>query len=217
MLFNDTVQRSAPSLIERSNLITKTVFPSEILPMYADSLSAVVSHLLAVASDGGGGGVSGSPGQSLHGALLPYICAHRAVLSWLVSSLHVFLGISHRLSPCLTFWFWLTPILISEDQVLGSGRPSLEKLRFLVIANPMFYAVRASSRCSVARCAPTLGDTAVLAVGSAGVYAGRVLLPEYMKRGSDIALAASLYKGGLLSGGQVGLGVAQDFCRMAWR
>ena len=33
MLFNDTVQRSAPSLIEQSNLITKTVFPSEILPV----------------------------------------------------------------------------------------------------------------------------------------------------------------------------------------
>ena len=33
LLFSETVQRSATSLVEQANLITKTVFPSEIIPV----------------------------------------------------------------------------------------------------------------------------------------------------------------------------------------
>src|ERR1035438_236788 len=47
LLFSDTVQRSASSLLDHSNLITKTVFPSEIVPVSV-FLSSLVSHLLAL-------------------------------------------------------------------------------------------------------------------------------------------------------------------------
>src|ERR1017187_9223743 len=47
MLFSDTVNRSASSLLEQANLITKTVFPSEIVPVSV-FLSSLVSHLLAL-------------------------------------------------------------------------------------------------------------------------------------------------------------------------
>ena len=43
LLFSETVQRSATSLLEQANLITKTVFPSEIIPVSV-FLSALVSH-----------------------------------------------------------------------------------------------------------------------------------------------------------------------------
>src|SRR5438034_8856385 len=33
LLFQDSVQRSANSVVESSNLVTKTVFPSEVLPI----------------------------------------------------------------------------------------------------------------------------------------------------------------------------------------
>ena len=48
LLFSDTVQRSATSLLDQSNLITKTVFPSEIVPVSV-FLSSLVSHGLALA------------------------------------------------------------------------------------------------------------------------------------------------------------------------
>jgi lipopolysaccharide transport system permease protein len=48
LLFTETVNRSATTLIENSNLITKTVFPSEILPVSV-FFSSLLSHLLALA------------------------------------------------------------------------------------------------------------------------------------------------------------------------
>src|SRR5690348_9997261 len=48
LLFQETVQRSASSLLENSNLITKTVFPSEIVPV-SIFLSSLINHLMALA------------------------------------------------------------------------------------------------------------------------------------------------------------------------
>src|SRR5690348_1263873 len=46
-LFSETVQRSTSSILDHANLITKTVFPSEIVPVSV-FLSCVVSHAMAV-------------------------------------------------------------------------------------------------------------------------------------------------------------------------
>ena len=48
LLFQETVTRSAVSLLENANLITKTVFPSEIVPL-AIFLSSLMTHLMALA------------------------------------------------------------------------------------------------------------------------------------------------------------------------
>src|SRR5580704_14780437 len=48
MLFSETVQRSASSLLEHANLITKSMFPAEIVPL-AVFLSNLASHFLALA------------------------------------------------------------------------------------------------------------------------------------------------------------------------
>ena len=47
LLFQDAVMRSSTVLVENSNLITKTVFPSEILPITV-FLSSLLNHLLAL-------------------------------------------------------------------------------------------------------------------------------------------------------------------------
>src|ERR1700757_4025901 len=47
LLFSETLQRSASSLLDHANLITKTVFPSEIVPVSV-FLSSLVSHFLAL-------------------------------------------------------------------------------------------------------------------------------------------------------------------------
>src|SRR3954447_6071994 len=48
LLFTDTVQRSSSSILEHSNLVTKTVFPSEVVPVSV-FLSSLISHLMALA------------------------------------------------------------------------------------------------------------------------------------------------------------------------
>jgi lipopolysaccharide transport system permease protein len=56
---------------------------------------------------------------------------------WIVASLHVFLrDTAQVVSVILTFWFWVTPILISEQRFPGWAR-------FVLLANPLFYVVRA--------------------------------------------------------------------------
>ena len=47
MLFQETVQRSSVSLVEQANLITKTVFPAEIVPV-SIFLSTGIGNLLAL-------------------------------------------------------------------------------------------------------------------------------------------------------------------------
>src|SRR5436853_4947818 len=47
LLFSETVQRSSSSLLEHASLITKTVFPSEMVPISV-FLSSLVSHLMAL-------------------------------------------------------------------------------------------------------------------------------------------------------------------------
>ncbi len=47
LLFSETLQRSASSLVDYSSLIKKTVFPAEIVPL-SIFLSTLISHLLAL-------------------------------------------------------------------------------------------------------------------------------------------------------------------------
>ena len=47
MLFQETVSRCANSLVEQSNLITKTVFPSEVVPV-SIFLASLIHHLIGV-------------------------------------------------------------------------------------------------------------------------------------------------------------------------
>src|SRR5690349_4572197 len=47
MLFSETLTRSTSSMLDQSNLITKTVFPAEIVPITI-FLSALIGHVLAV-------------------------------------------------------------------------------------------------------------------------------------------------------------------------
>src|ERR1700683_1873514 len=48
MLFSETVQRSASSLLDHANLITKTVFPAEFVPVSV-FFSTLAGHLLSLA------------------------------------------------------------------------------------------------------------------------------------------------------------------------
>jgi ABC-type polysaccharide/polyol phosphate export permease len=179
LLFSDSVQRSAASLLDQANLITKSVFPSEIVPVSV-FLSSLVSHLLAMVL------MVGAAALVLHKfsaflLLLPVymflVGLFSVGMGWVVASLHVFLrDTAQFLSVVLTFWFWMTPIMIPEDRVP-------HKVRFVVLANPMNYAVRVYRSAVLDAQWPNPMDVAILAATSLAVFVLGGLFFRYMKRG----------------------------------
>lgn len=179
LLFTETLQRSATSLLEQSTLITKTVFPSEVVPI-AIFLSSLVSHLIAVA-------------LALCGALiflhrispallaLPLFVALLGLfavgLAWVAAGLQVYLrDTAQVLAVILTLWFWVTPILASEQRFP-------RRLKFLLVFNPLAPIVKAYREMLLGGTWPRLGEIGISALWSIPVFIGGGLFFRYMKRG----------------------------------
>ena len=179
LLFSETVQRSATSLLEQANLITKTVFPAEIVPVSV-FLSSLVGHVLAVALMVAAAGVWENQISFLL-VLLPFyvfvIGLFAIGVGWIVASLHVFLrDTAQVLSVVLTLWFWLTPIFITEDKYPAQAR-------FLLAANPLNYMVRAYRALLLTSGMPDLEDLAIATALGAGAFLAGGLFFRHMKRG----------------------------------
>lgn len=179
LLFSETVQRSASSLPDQANLITKTVFPAEIIPVSV-FLSSLVSHLLALALMVGAAGVWLNQ-ISIFLIVLPlyiFVIGLLAVgVGWIVASLHVFLrDTAQFLSVILTFWFWMTPIFITERQFPHWAR-------FVLAANPLYYVVRAYRVVLLTSGMPEVEDLMIAAAyGVAAFLIGGIFF-RHMKRG----------------------------------
>jgi len=180
LLFSETVQRSANSLVEHSNLITKTVFPAEIVPVSV-FLSALISHAMALGLAVGAIAIWENHFSALV-LLVPlyaFLLGLFAVgIGWVAASLQVYLRDTAQLvSVVLTFWFWLTPIFITEDLVP-------ERLRFLLAANPLAYVVRAYRQALLASYQlPRFDDFALLATFAGATFVAGGLFFRHIKRG----------------------------------
>lgn len=136
LYFQETLTRCCTAIIDNSNLIRKTVFPSEILPL-AFSLSNLVTHLVGLA-------IllvvlAASHLLSWTAIFLPLLIIPLVVLAlglgWALAALQVFLrDTAQILSVFLVFWFWFTPIFYATDRVPEPFRP-------LILANPLTYVV----------------------------------------------------------------------------
>ena len=179
LLFSETLQRSAPALADYSNLIKKSVFPPEVVPL-SIFLSNLVSHLLAVALLLGATLVhSGRLGAAT--LILPAYLALLGLLSlglsWIVSALHVYLrDTAQVLAVGLTAWFWLTPIFLSEGR-LGELLPGV--VRF----NPLTYFVRGYRESVLGGRLPSPWDFLILAGFGAGAFLLGGLFFRHTKRG----------------------------------
>ncbi|HUQ91579.1 MAG TPA: ABC transporter permease [Bryobacteraceae bacterium] len=179
MLFQETLSRSSTCLLEHRNLITKTVFPSEVIPISV-FLSALVSHLMAltmlvVASVLWFGYVSGMI------AFLPIYMLLTGLLGvglgWIISSLQVYLrDTAQVVSVVLTLWFWTTPIFIAVEDVP-------QNLRFIVNYNPMSYLVRAYRDRLLSYTAPDLSELAMLTAYALSAFFIGGLFFRHLKRG----------------------------------
>ena len=179
LLFSDTVQRSASSILEQANLITKTVFPAEIVPISV-FLSCLASHLIALTLLVAAAAVFLNQ-ISIFLVLLPvYLFAIGLLgvgVGWVVASLHVFLrDTAQVLSVVLTFWFFGTPIMLAESQY-----PSWARL--LLAANPLTYFVRSYRDIFLSSRPPEMADLAVAAAFGALAFVLGGLFFRHVKRG----------------------------------
>ena len=179
LLFSETVQRSASSLLDSANLITKTVFPSEMIPVSV-FLSTLMSHLLALVLMIAATAVWVNQ-ISVFLILLPLyfvVIGLLAVgLGWIVASLHVFLrDTAQVVSVVLIFWFWLTPIFITEKLFPPWAR-------FLLVANPLYYVVGAYRTILLGSGVPDLEDLAIATAYGAAMFVAGGLFFRHMKRG----------------------------------
>jgi ABC-type polysaccharide/polyol phosphate export permease len=178
LFFQDTLQRSSTVLIDNANLVTKTLFPSEILPL-AVALAGLVNHLIGFAilliiiffTIGK---------ISFFILLVPVyfllLMLFALGISWFVSSLNVFVrDVSQVLSVVLTFWFWFTPIFYTADRFPA-------KLLFLVRLNPMAHVVVGYRDCLLRRQMPDLRILAILAAVSFVIFMAGGLFFRKTKR-----------------------------------
>lgn len=178
LFFQDTLQRSSTILIDNSNLVTKTLFPTEILPLTV-ALAGLVNHLIGFAillviivfTIGK---------ISVFILLVPVyfltLMLFTLGIAWLVSSLNVFVrDISQVLSVILTFWFWFTPIFYTTDRFPP-------RLLSLVKWNPVAHVVMGYRDCLLRMRMPDLGTLALLAVVSFAVFAVGGLFFRHTKR-----------------------------------
>jgi len=179
LLFQDTVQRSAVSITENSGLITKTLFPSEILPVSA-FLSALIGHVIALAV-----GVVAILYVQQHFSililLLPFYTFLLALFAlgvgWILASLQVYLRDTAQVTiVILTGWFWLTPIFIDESQFPVG-------MRFMVHWNPLAGLVKAYRKLLTGYDLPPAGDLVMLCAACAATFVVGGLVFRHLKRG----------------------------------
>src|ERR1022692_4357646 len=93
LLFTKPVQRSASSLLDQASLITKTVFPAEMVPV-SIFLSSLVSHLIALGLAVAAVGIwlnHISPGLMLLPVYMLLLGMFAVGFGWILASLQVYL------------------------------------------------------------------------------------------------------------------------------
>jgi len=139
MFFADVVTRSPVAVLEQSSLITKTVFPSEILS-FTLLVAAMVNHLIGVVIFIGFLLLFGY-GLTLKVLLILPIFLATGIfalgISWMLSALNVFLrDIGQIIAVFVNIWFFLTPIMYPQHLIP-------ENWQGFYNLNPMIYSVEA--------------------------------------------------------------------------
>ncbi len=179
MLFSDTVQRSATSLLEHQNLITKTVFPAEVVPV-SIFLSSLMNHLIALALAVAAVAIW-LHHFSLNVLFLPayMLCIglFGIGIGWVVASLNVYIrDTAQALSVVMTFWFWFTPIFIYESMLPP-------RFQFILRVNPLAPVVRAYRERLLSTRLPDVSEFAIVAVCGLAAFAIGGIFFRHLKRG----------------------------------
>lgn len=178
-LFQETVQRSANSLVDNANLITKTLFPSEIVPI-SIFLSSLVNHFFTLILLVGATALwLGHWGAAV--LLVPVYTVLLGMLAigigWIAASLQVYLRDTAQVTQVvLTLWMWLTPVFLYE-----SSYPA--RYQWLIDYNPLAYLVRSYRERIFSSNAPNLEEFGVIAFYSVTAFVAGGLFFRQLKRG----------------------------------
>ena len=179
LLFSETLQRSASSLVDYSSLIKKTVSPAEIVPL-SIFLSTLISHLLAMGLLIAIVGIRDhhvSPALLLLPVYFLVVGLFSLGLAWIAAALQVYLrDTAQVLTVILTAWFWLTPVFLFEGQFQG-------KLSIILKLNPLTYVVRAYRDCILGTHVPALTDFLALTAFAVTAFFAGGLFFRHSKRG----------------------------------
>jgi len=179
LLFSETVTRSASSMVENSTLITKTVFPAEVVPV-SIFLSSLIQHLIALVLMIAATAFTlktVSPMILLLPVYMLFIGLLAVGVGWIAASLHVYLrDTAQVLAVVMTLWFWITPIMINEQQIPARFRP-------VILWNPMSWIVRAYRERLFLSTWPAWQELAVLAAYSSLVFVAGGLFFRHLRRG----------------------------------
>ena len=179
LLFSETVQRAAGALVEQSNLITKTVFPAEIVPV-SIYLSSVISHLLALTLAIIVSGIWQrhlNPFLIVIPVLLLLLGMFAVGLGWIVGALHVYLRDTAQIvQVVLTFWWWITPVFLMESQFPVWSR-------IVLTLNPLAYFVRAYRMVILGKVSPPAADFAAMTGIAVVTFVVGGLIFRQLKRG----------------------------------
>lgn len=178
-LFQDSISRSANSLLESSNLITKTVFPSEMVPISV-FFSSLISHVLTlvlalIAVAVWGNGIN--PGVLWLPVYMFLLALLSVGISWIASAFQVYLrDTAQAVLVILTLWFWATPIFINMEQVP-------ERLRIIIQLNPLSAFVRAYRDLLLSHNTPNWNELLYAAFISVAIFLVGGLVFRQLKRG----------------------------------
>jgi lipopolysaccharide transport system permease protein len=138
MMFQETVQQSANTIVAHANLVKRVVFPLETLPV-AQALAAVGNQLLGTIALVIAAVIIQReihPTMFLFPLLLIPQFLFTLGAAWLIASLGVFLrDIAQGITLLLMVWMYLTPIIYPESIVP-------ERFRMLISLNPFTSLVR---------------------------------------------------------------------------
>lgn len=131
--FSEAVSRSTTLILENPNLVSKVVFPLELLPLVS-VFSALCTQVLAMVILFAGAGLylhTLYPTVLFLPLLVVPLVLFTAGLSWLLASLGVYLrDTRHFIGLLLQAWMYATPILYPSNSVP-------ESYRWVLAINPM--------------------------------------------------------------------------------
>jgi lipopolysaccharide transport system permease protein/teichoic acid transport system permease protein len=136
--FSEMIAGSTNIVVWHANLIKKTVFPAQILPV-VKIVSSLVAHSIFVLILMGLLFLQDMPFSFYYFQALYYLIAMLVLvlgIAWLVSALNVFMrDISQAVGLALQVGFWGTPIFWDMNMMP-------EKVQMVLKLNPMFYIVQ---------------------------------------------------------------------------
>ncbi len=136
-MFAEALTTSAGSIRSNTNLVTKTVFPTEILPIVNITASMITHFIMLfifiIVM------IFNKITFSFYNLQFIYYLFALVVFSlglgWFLSAINVFYkDVGQALSVVLNIWFWLTPIVWLPDMVPN-------KYQYILKLNPIFYIV----------------------------------------------------------------------------